>query len=85
MGSISARKLWTVVRNVESVLAIELLCAAQGIDLLRPLRSSSTLERVVSCIRAQVPFAEQDRVLYHDMEAVRVLVSSGAIAACLTA
>jgi histidine ammonia-lyase len=40
MGSIAARKLWTVVTNVENVLGIELLCAAQGIDLLRPLTSS---------------------------------------------
>lgn len=77
MGSIAARKLWTVVTNVENVLGIELLCAAQGIDLLRPLTSSPQLERVVAHVREHVPFATEDRVLYHDMEATRAIVASG--------
>ena len=77
MGSIAARKLWTVVTNVENVLGIELLCAAQGIDLLRPLTSSAPLERVVAHVREAVPFATEDRVLYHDMEATRAIVASG--------
>lgn len=79
MGSIAGRKLWPIVANVERVLAIELLCAAQAVGLLRPLTSSEALERVVSCIREYVPFAENDRVLYHDMNAVYDLVVSGAI------
>ena len=79
MGSIAARKLWQVLDNVERVLAIEVLCAAQGIDLLRPLRSSDPLERVVDVVRNDVPFATHDRVLYHDMEAVRRLVAQGAV------
>jgi histidine ammonia-lyase len=79
MGSIAARKLWQVLDNVERVLAIEVLCAAQGIDLLRPLRSSDPLERVVEAVRIDVPFATHDRVLYHDMEAVRRLVAQGAV------
>lgn len=77
MGSIAARKLWTVVTNVENVLSIELLCATQGIDLLRPLTSSAPLERVVAHVREHVPFATEDRVLYHDMEATRAIVASG--------
>lgn len=77
MGSIAARKLWTVVTNVENVLGIELLCAAQGIDLLRPLTSSAKLERVVAHVREAIPFATEDRVLYHDMEAARAIVASG--------
>jgi len=79
MGSIAARKLWNVVANVENVLSIEVLCAAQGINLLRPLRSSEALENVVSCVRSVVPFAEVDRVLYHDMESVRQLVANGSL------
>lgn len=79
MGSIAARKLWNVVANVENVLSIEVLCAAQGIDLLRPLRSSDALEGVVTCVRAVVPFATEDRVLYHDMEAVRKISADGSI------
>lgn len=79
MGSIAARKLWQVIENVESVLAIELLCAAQGIDLLRPLRSSPILEKVMEVVRVHVPFAERDRVLYHDMAAIRRLVVDGSV------
>jgi histidine ammonia-lyase len=79
MGSIAGRKLWNVLANVERVLSIEILCACQGIDLLRPLVSSSTLERIVGLVRTVVPFAEADRVLYHDMDAVHKLVVQGAI------
>ncbi len=79
MGSIAARKLWTILANVESVIGIEVLCASQGIGLLRPLRSSEPLESVVRCVREHVPFATEDRVLYHDMEAVRSLVTDGSI------
>ncbi|MBI2794302.1 MAG: histidine ammonia-lyase [Ignavibacteria bacterium] len=79
MGSIAARKLWEIVGNAESVLAIELLCAAQGIDLLRPLTSSIALEKVIASIRKHVPFAESDRILYKDMEDVRKLVVGGEI------
>ncbi len=79
MGSIAARKLWTVVANVENVLGIELLCAAQSIDLLRPLTSSQPLERVVAHVRETIPFAEEDRVLYHDMERARTIVVSGGL------
>jgi len=79
MGSIAARHLWEIVDNVERVIAVELLCGAQGVDLLRPLHSSEPLERVVSCIRDVVPFAEEDRVLYEDMDAVHQLVCQGAI------
>jgi histidine ammonia-lyase len=83
MGSIAARKLWQVVSNVESVLGIELLCAAQGVNLLRPLRTSPSLEKVHHLVRSVVPFAEQDRVLYKDMEAARSLVVQGAVLNCV--
>lgn len=79
MGSIAAKKLRSIVDNVQSVIAIEVLCAAQGIDLLRPLRTSAPLERVVATVRQVVPFADRDRILYRDMEAVRSLVASGDI------
>lgn len=84
MGSIAARKLASVIANTQRVLAIELLCAAQAVDLLRPLRSSQALERVVQRVRDVVPFAEHDRVLYHDMEAVETIVASGDILTLLS-
>jgi histidine ammonia-lyase len=85
MGSIAARHLWDIVGNVEKVVAIELLCAAQGVDLLRPLRSSDPLERVVARIRQDVPMLEQDRILHLDMEAVHELVVTGEIVDAVTA
>ncbi|MCO6466423.1 MAG: histidine ammonia-lyase [Bradyrhizobiaceae bacterium] len=75
MGSIAARKLLQVVTNAERVLSIELLCAAQGIDLLRPLRTSSALQAVHEQVRNVVPYAEHDRVLHTDIEAVYQLLS----------
>jgi histidine ammonia-lyase len=79
MGSIAARKLWDVMRNVEAVISIEVLCASRGIELLRPLRSSDILERAMTAVRQVVAFTEQDVVLYHDMESARALVSSGSL------
>ena len=83
MGSIAARHLWEIIGNVEKVIAIELLCAAQGIELLRPLRTSELLELVVSRIRQDVPKLGADRVLHIDMNAVLDLVVNGEIAACI--
>ena len=60
-------KLQEVVHNVRQILAIELLCAAQGIDLLRPLRSSAALERLHADFRRLVPKLEEDRELSADL------------------
>jgi histidine ammonia-lyase len=84
MGSIAAQKAWRVVQNLERVLAVELLCAAQGVDFLRPLRSSAPLEAVHACIRAVVPFAEEDRLLHDDIEAVRLCIERGELEAVTT-
>jgi histidine ammonia-lyase len=83
MGSISAQKSHRVVENLQTVLAIEYLCAAQAFDFLRPLRSSPTLERVHACIRTVVPFAQTDRILYDDVAAVRMLIEDGSIEAAI--
>jgi histidine ammonia-lyase len=79
MGSIAAQKAWKVVQNSISVISIELLCAAQAIEFHRPLKTSERLERVMATVRAKVPFAETDRVLYKDIAAVRILVAQGAV------
>jgi histidine ammonia-lyase len=79
MSSIAAQKAWQVVENLETVLALELLCAAQALEFLRPARSSPALERVVSCLRQHVPPLERDRPLYHDLQTIRRLIASGEI------
>jgi histidine ammonia-lyase len=67
MGAWGARKALKIVENVRRVLAIELLAAAQGIDLLRPLRTTEKLEKVHARIRRDIPYHEEDVPLYEDM------------------
>lgn len=67
MGANAATKCFRVIENVEKVLAIELMTAAQALDFRRPLHSSTTLENIVSAFRKEVSFNEQDRVLHDDM------------------
>lgn len=77
MGSIGARKLHKVIDNLEYILAIELLYAAQAIDLRRPLRSSEVLEACHELVRETVPFAAEDRIFAYDIERLHGLISSG--------
>ncbi len=69
MGTWAARKLARVVEYLGIVLGIELMVAAQGLDLRRPLRSSPTLERLHAAFRAVVPRLDGDRTLAPDLEA----------------
>jgi histidine ammonia-lyase len=61
------------------VLAIELLCAANGIDLRRPLRTTIPLEAVHAVIRAAVPAMTTDRPLAPDIAAMRALIDDGSL------
>lgn len=68
MGANAATKCWRVLQNVERVLAIELLSAAQALDFRRPLQSSPVLEKMHKAFRKQVSFNEKDRILHKDMQ-----------------
>ncbi len=70
MGSISGRKLVQVLQNVSYIYSIELMYAAQGIDLRSPLQSSNYLQKIHSLVRAIVPFATADREFQHDINAI---------------
>ena len=83
MGMTGALKLRSIVDNVERIVAIELMCAAQAIEFRRPLRSSPQLERVHEAVRAVVPRLEQDRVLAKDIDGLSAAVRSGAFNAWL--
>lgn len=63
MGMTSAIKFAQVVRNVEIIIAIELMCAAQGLDFLRPLKPGPRLAEAYSRVRALVPSIERDAPL----------------------
>ena len=67
MGANAATKLLRIVNNVEKVLAIELLSAAQALDFRRPAKSSALLEKLYDAFRKKVSFNEKDRVLHDDM------------------
>ena len=63
MGSISARKALQAVINLETILGIELLCAAQAFDFRRPLKSSKILESIHEHVRERIPHITDDVVL----------------------
>ena len=81
MGAHAALKLAQIHDQVRTVLAIELLCAAQGLDLRRPLTSTGPLEAVHAAIRARVPAMMVDRPLAPDIVAVRRLIDDGSLIA----
>ena len=74
MGSISARKLHRVLDNLTRIVAIEWVCAAQGMSFRRPLRSTPVLEAMVDLLRTRVPLAEDDRVFADDLNAAEELI-----------
>lgn len=68
MGSIGGRKALQVIGNVEKILAIELLTAAQAFEFRKPLKSGIYLDEVHNVVREQVTFASKDRVFADDIE-----------------
>ncbi|XP_059192151.1 histidine ammonia-lyase [Centropristis striata] len=74
MGGWAARKALRVIEHVEQVLAIELLAACQGIEFLRPLRTTTPLEKVYELVRAVVKPWMKDRFMSPDIEAVHRLI-----------
>ncbi|MBI5746324.1 MAG: histidine ammonia-lyase [Nitrospirae bacterium] len=83
MGMGAALKLKDIIRNVEWILAIELLAASQGIDLLSPLRPGIGTRRAYELIRGEVPMLEEDRVISKDIEKISGLISKGVFSSIL--
>ena len=67
MGANAATKLRKVMQNVQRVLGIELLTAAQALDMRHPVLSSPTIEKVWSEFRKQVAYMDNDRLLHTDL------------------
>jgi len=67
MGSIGARKFNRILDNLENILGIELLCAAQGFEFRKPLKSGPVLEDIHKYVRAHISFAEEDRIFGEDI------------------
>lgn len=68
MGANAATKCFQVVNNLEKILAVELLTAAQALEFRRPLKSSPTIEKVVREYRKKISFIDRDRLLHNDIE-----------------
>jgi histidine ammonia-lyase len=76
MGMSGARRLDRMLRNLQSILAIELLCACQGIDLLAPLQTGALAQQAYDSIRAVSAKVAEDRALALDINTVSELISS---------
>ncbi|MFY0594740.1 histidine ammonia-lyase [Roseivirga sp.] len=76
MGSISGRKALQIIGNLEQILAIELLCAAQAFDFRKPLKSSTILEACHAHTRSKIDHAEKDRIFAKDIEKAHRIIKS---------
>lgn len=76
-GPRAAAKAARAVELARRVVAIELLCAAQAVEMHRPLRSGDEIERVIAVVRARVPSLTQDRPLTDDIETIALMIERG--------
>ncbi|WP_259779973.1 histidine ammonia-lyase [Aestuariispira ectoiniformans] len=74
MATFAARRLGDIADNVRGVIAVELLCAAQGVDFHKPLKTSPSLNEAMIAIRKVAPHYDKDRYFHPDIEAVKALI-----------
>jgi len=79
MAMAAAWKLRRVVKNVRYVLAIELMCGAQGIDFRAPLKPGRGVAQAHRAVRSMVAPLERDRVLSHDIERLALAIANDEI------
>jgi len=76
MGSIGSVKLLRVLKNLEKILAIELLCSSQAFDFLKPLKSGKKVNKCHDFIRTKISHCENDKVFIEDIiEATKIIKS----------
>ncbi len=86
MGTIAARQCRDIMFNTEHVIAIELLCAAQAVDLVfrqKGLSPGEGTKAAWKVIRKTIPYLDRDRLLSHDIAALTAMVRSGEIVAAV--
>ena len=79
MGTIAARKCREILKNAEIVVSIELLCAAQAMDLFTNLRAGVGTMEAYKLIRNHVSHMEEDRIVSEDINTMSELVRTGDI------
>jgi len=80
MAAHGARRLVRMNANLQAILGVEALCAAQGIGFRAPLATSAPLQRAVARIRRDVPVLQDDRYLAPDLAAAALMVADGSLA-----
>jgi histidine ammonia-lyase len=80
MGMSGARRLRRMLANLRHTIAIELLCACQGIDLHAPLKSGALATKAYEAVRAKSAKVIQDRPLAAEIEVISRLLVEGVIA-----
>ncbi len=81
MATYAGRRLHEMAHNTATIVGIELLAAAQGVDFHAPLKTSASLAKVHTMLREKVAFYDKDRFFAPDIEAVKNLVVDGALSA----
>ena len=76
MGSISAKKCLQVLKNVQTVLAIEILTACQGLEFHEPLKPGRGTQTILNTVREVVPALINDRIIYKDIQRVLELIEN---------
>jgi histidine ammonia-lyase len=86
MGSISAQKAYRILRNVQTVVAIEYLAACQGMDFSRihprkktVMRAGEGAQAAYEFVRKHVPHLDEDRVLHHDIQMILSCIRNGSL------
>jgi histidine ammonia-lyase len=79
MSMAAAIKAGRALDLARQVVAIELLCACQALDLLRPLASSAPLMRVLEHVRSRVPTLDEDRAMSAEIETIAEMIASSDI------
>jgi histidine ammonia-lyase len=85
MATGAAWRVGTMAANTSAIVAIELLAAAQGIELRKPLQTSARLREALALVRGAAAFWDRDRAFAPDIAAVRERVEGGAFAAFVPA
>ncbi len=79
MAAHGARRLLRMNANLNAIIGVEFLCAAQGVEFREPLQTSPALQEALDCIRKSVPAIKQDRFLAGDIESMAKMVRAGSI------
>ncbi|MFZ2323513.1 MAG: histidine ammonia-lyase [Ignavibacteriaceae bacterium] len=74
MGSISARKCFQILKNVQTVLAIEIMTACQGLEFHKPMKPGKGTQAIFNTVRKVVPALTNDRIIYKDIEKIKSII-----------